>query len=147
MPGTEIRNVELHTAFTTAWKEGSVDGMLDVVSDDCFSIARSIELEGDRRTRTAARGKDEHRSAFAPETYGRVLDFQVISFLAGPWYVFAEYDLELELPHGRQKRSMAAVYPVGREGKLIGQLAYAIDHFGATASRSSVVSGVTGEQG
>lgn len=127
--GIEFRNGKMLKSFAAAWKEGDVGAMVSDFADDCYCVLRVVDLDDDtQRERSVQRGKEELRTAFASETYGRVEDLTVITILQAPWYVFIEYDLQVELPgRGRRDRKVAAVYPVSRAGKLLGQLAYATD--------------------
>lgn len=128
LDGIEIRNATALKGFAAAWRESDLEGMLADFADDCYSILRTVRTDDQsRRTRTCARGLDEHRQALAPESLGRVNELTVLSLLQSPWYAFVEYELDLELAEGRVLRKMAAVYPLSRAGKILGQLAYAID--------------------
>jgi hypothetical protein len=127
MNGIEFRNAQTLARLNESWAAGDVDAMLSLFRDDCYSVLRTVELVGTRRDRVIARGHDEHRRAFDPETFGRIESLRLISTVQSPWYVFAEYDLDLELDDGRIRRQMATVYPISRSGQILGRLAYAVD--------------------
>lgn len=128
LDGIEIRNANSLKGFATALRAGDLEGMLTDFADDCYSILRTVRADdGSRRTRSTARGLTEHRQLFAPEHLGRVKDLTVLTLLQSPWYVFVEYELNVDLADGPVFRKMAAVYPLSRSGQILGQLAYALD--------------------
>jgi hypothetical protein len=126
--GIEYRNARMLREFAAAWQDGDVDAMLADFADDCWSTLRVVRADDEsRRSRTIARGTDEHRALLAPESFGRVNQLTVLAIVQSPWYIFIEYDLDLEVRGDRVLRKMAAVYPIGRDGAILGQLAYAVD--------------------
>ena len=130
MPTTQMRNARLHEQFVQAWREGDVDSMVGLLDEECCSCIRTVEVSGERRTRTVARTRDDHRRYLASPEAFRPHSLRVTNLVTGDWYVFAEYLGELDAEPGRVNRQLAVLYPVTEEGRLVGQLAYAMDRRG-----------------
>jgi ketosteroid isomerase-like protein len=130
LPSAQMRNARAHEEFVLAWREGDVGAMVGLLDDECCSCVRTAEVAGERRTRTVARTRDEHRRYLASPEAFRPRSLRVTNLVVGDWYVFAEYLLELDREDGRVSRELAVLYPVTEDGRLIGQLGYALDRRG-----------------
>jgi hypothetical protein len=123
----QLRNQRLHMQFLDAWKGGRVADMLSLIDEECCSVVRTVEPDGDRRGRTVARTKADHeRYWLSPESL-RPQNVRVMNLVVTDWYVFAEYLFVLDLNGDRVQRDLAVLYPVTEDGKLVGQLAYGLD--------------------
>jgi hypothetical protein len=128
LDGIEFRNASTLKRFAAAWQDGDVDAMLADFAEDCYSVLRVVRTDDEAvRGRTIARGRDEHRDLLGPTHLGRVHELTVLTIVQAPWYIFIEYELELEFEDGRRHRKLASVFPIARDGKILGQLAYAVD--------------------
>jgi hypothetical protein len=125
--GIEFRNAQTLSKLNQAWKAGDTSAVLDLFAVDCYSVTRTVELVGAERSRVIARGREEQARIFDPEQTGRIVDLNMISTVQSPWYIFAEYKLTIEVGDALIYRQLAAVYPIGRGGELLGRLAYGVD--------------------
>lgn len=128
LDGIEVRNAKALKAYAAAWEAGDFEAMLADFADDCYTVIRTVRTDDEAaRTRSFARGIEEHRALYSAAGLGRVERLTLLTIVQAPWFVFHEYELDLELPGGRVRRKMASVFPISRQGKILGQLAYAVD--------------------
>lgn len=123
----ELAVADLHSRFVTSWAHGDVEGRLDLIEDQTCSVVRIVEVDGEHRTRLVARSKDELAKALKAPDSGRVVELEVDNLVVTPWYAFGAYRLEVELPDRKVEREIAALYPIGPNGRFVGQLAYGIE--------------------
>jgi len=123
----ELEVSVLHERFVDSWARGDVDGSLDLIEDETCTVVRIVEVDGPHRTRLVARSKDELAKALRSPEAGKVIELERDNLVVTPWYAFGAYRLEVALPDRRVEREIAALYPVGPNGRFVGQLAYGIE--------------------
>jgi len=117
-------------AFDEGWRSGDLDAMTATVADSAHpvhSVIRIVEVNGDRRSRAIGHTKDALRSAWSAPEAGRVLELERVSQLITNWYVFASYRTLLEVSGRRVARETARIFPLGPDGKFIGELSYSME--------------------
>jgi hypothetical protein len=117
-------------AFVDGWRSGDLDAMAATVADSTHpvhSVIRIVEVNGDRRSRAIGHTKDELRSAWSAAEAGRVLELERVNQLITNWYVFASYRTLLEVSGRRVARETARIFPLGSDGKFIGELSYSME--------------------
>src|SRR5258708_4285779 len=123
----ELEVTDLHERFVSSWEKGDVEGRLDLIEDETCTVVRIVEVDGDHRSRVVARSKDALTKALRAPEAGKVVDLEVHNLVVTPWYAFGGYRLEVELPDRKVEREIAALYPIGPNGRFVGQLAYGIE--------------------
>lgn len=123
----ELEVSALHEEFVKRWERGDADGQVALFEDPTCSVIRVVEVDGEHRFRTVARDKAELAAAFKAPEAGRVKKIEVNNQVMTPWYAFAGYRVELQLPDRTVEREIAALYPVGPNGRFVGQLSYGIE--------------------
>jgi hypothetical protein len=118
---------QLHDQFVDCWSSGDVEGALELFDPDVCTVSRTAALDGDRRTLSVCRSVDQLRANWTSADAGRIQRLERVQLAVTEWYAFAVYRILMTLPGGPVERDMAAVYPVGRTGRLSGQLSYAFD--------------------
>jgi hypothetical protein len=103
------------------------DGIAQLFDERTLSIIRVAAINGERRTVLRIEHGSDYLSTMNEAAFGRVQSQRVLNFYVSDWYIFAEYLLTVEVADTKVTRRMAAVYPVTAEGRLVGQLAYALD--------------------
>jgi hypothetical protein len=114
-------------AFEDRWRAGDVGAMLDLVEDDCCTVTRVAEIRGEHRLLTVARSKAELGAALSSPEAGRLVELERTNLVLSHFYAFAAYRMELELPDRRVEREIAALFPIGPNGRFIGQLSYGFE--------------------
>jgi hypothetical protein len=128
-PNTEaaLQVSALHEKLMESWVRGDADAQVALFEDQTCSVIRVVEVDGEHRTRTVARDKAQLAAAFSAPEAGRIKKIEVNNQVMTPWYAFAAYQVELELPDRRVEREIAALYPIGPNGRFVGQLSYGIE--------------------
>jgi hypothetical protein len=126
LPGAQVRNARLHAEFLRRWM--ARDAAIGELFDETFlSVVRVAAVDSDRRATIRIDRREDFLGAITGSSFGTVRSHRVVNFYVADWYVFAEYLLHVELDQGTTVRRMAAVYPVTTDGRIVGQLAYALD--------------------
>jgi hypothetical protein len=125
--GTEAVAGHRLEALEAAWRENDFDGMLASFEDDSRSVIRRTDIAGLWRTRAVARGKAELMAAWCAPDTGRVVSLERINRVVSHFYVFVAHVLEIERRDGRFDREMACLFPLGRNGRFIGEFSYSFE--------------------
>lgn len=123
----ELEVAALHDRFISSWARGDVEGRIDLIEDETCTVVRIVEVDGEHRSRIVARSKDALAKALRAPEAGKVVELEVDNLVVTPWYAFGAYRLEVELPDRKVEREIAALYPIGPNARLVGQLAYGIE--------------------
>jgi hypothetical protein len=113
--------------FEDRWRAGDVGGMLQQVEDDCCTVTRVAEIRGEHRVRTVARSKAELDVALSSPEAGRIVELERTNLVLSHYYAFAAYRMQLQLPDRQVEREIAALFPIGPSGLIIGQLSYGFE--------------------
>jgi hypothetical protein len=124
---SELQVSDLHHRFVDSWERNDVAGQLELIEDETCTVLRVVEVDGDHRSRLLARSKEELGKALSAPEAGKVLNLERSNLVITPWYAFGGYRVELQLPDRRVEREMAILYPVGPNGRFVGQLGYGIE--------------------
>jgi hypothetical protein len=123
----ELATMRLHDDYVARWKDGDVDGLLDLVDDDCCTVVRIAGVAGVARSLSVAKSKHELRAQLASPGAGRIVDFELTNHVMSHWYAFAAYRMVVQLADRRVEREIAALYPIAESGRIVGQLAYGFE--------------------
>jgi hypothetical protein len=113
--------------FDEAWRRGDVDSMLAMVGEPTSSVIRVVEFNGEARYRAIAGSKDELAAAWGAPELGRVIELERVHQCITNWYVFAAYNVVVEVGGRTLTRETARILPVGPNGEFLGELSYSME--------------------
>jgi hypothetical protein len=123
----ELATTHLGPAMFACGPAADDSPRLELIEDDACTVTRVVEVDGDHRSRVVARDKRELEAHFRSPEAGRVIAIERNNLVVAPWYAFAGLRVELELPGRRVEREVAALFPIGPNGRFVGELSYAVE--------------------
>ena len=115
-------------AYEQAWKLGDVDARLALIEDQTTSsVVRIASVSTNRRSRFVATNKADLRAGWLSASYGRVLEMERLYQVISTFYVSAAYRLVVEVAGRRFVRETAVLFPIGPNGKFVGELSYSLE--------------------
>jgi hypothetical protein len=127
LPANQLRNQTLLQNWVRCMSENDKAGMLDLMEDKLTVVIRITRPDGQNRSRTVVRSKEEFAAGGGWGTSSRVTSVRKTNWLVSDWYLFIEYELELEVAGQTMARKSAVIYPVSSAGKISGILGYGFD--------------------
>jgi hypothetical protein len=126
LPGTQLRNHQLLQTWTRCMAENDRAGLLDCMEERSTVVIRATRPDGSNRSRVVLHSKADFAAQMAAAPV-RVTSLKRSNWVVSDWYLFVEYELELEIAGQAIARKSAVIYPVSAAGKISGILGYAFD--------------------
>lgn len=115
-------------AYEQAWLSGDVDARLGLIEDHATcSVVRIADVSGHRRSRFVANSKAELRSGWTSPPVGRLIELERMYQVFSTFYVSAGYRLVVEVEGRRVVRETVALFPLGPNQKILGELSYSFE--------------------
>lgn len=115
-------------AYENAWLAGDVDARLALIEDQTTcSVVRIASVNSNRRSRFTAMTKADLRAGWLSGACGRVIELERLYQVVSTFYVSAAYRLVVEVAGRRVVRETAVMFPLGPNGKFVGELSYSLE--------------------
>lgn len=110
-----------------AWRSGEFEKKLTHFGDEVRSAFGIAEVNGPRRNKVVANTKQDLLEAWSRPEAGKVVEFERLHHIVSTFYVFAHYQMRLDLGDRTVVRETVTTMPFSPDRKFIGELSYSLE--------------------